>query len=69
MFHQVEGIYVDKDVNFANLKYLIYKIVYALFGDTVKLRFRPSYFPFTEPSAEVDILSNEGKWLEILGCE
>ncbi len=68
MFHQVEGIYVDKDVNFANLKYLIYKIVYALFGDTVKLRFRPSYFPFTEPSAEVDILSNEGKWLEILGC-
>ena len=68
MFHQVEGIYVDKDVNFANLKYLIYKIVYALFGDAVKLRFRPSYFPFTEPSAEVDILSNEGKWLEILGC-
>ena len=68
MFHQVEGIYVDRDVNFANLKYLIYKIVYALFGDAVKLRFRPSYFPFTEPSAEVDILSNEGKWLEILGC-
>jgi phenylalanyl-tRNA synthetase alpha chain len=39
-----------------------------LFGEDVKLRFRPSYFPFTEPSAEVDILSNDGKWLEILGC-
>ena len=47
---------------------LIYKIIYALFGDDVELRFRPSYFPFTEPSAEVDILSKEGKWLEILGC-
>ena len=39
-----------------------------MFGEDIKLRFRPSYFPFTEPSAEVDILSNEGKWLEILGC-
>ncbi len=68
MFHQVEGIYVDKDVNFANLKYLIYRIVHALFGKDVELRFRPSFFPFTEPSAEVDILSNDGKWLEILGC-
>jgi phenylalanyl-tRNA synthetase alpha chain len=68
MFHQIEGIYVDEDVSFANLKDLIFKIVHALFGDEVKLRFRPSYFPFTEPSAEVDILSNEGKWLEILGC-
>ena len=68
MFHQVEGIYVNKDVNFANLKDLIYKILNALFGADVELRFRPSYFPFTEPSAEVDILSNDGKWLEILGC-
>ena len=68
MFHQVEGIYVDRDVSFAHLKDLIYKIIYSLFGDNVQLRFRPSYFPFTEPSAEVDILSNEGKWLEILGC-
>ena len=68
MFHQVEGIYVDKSVNFAQLKDLIYKIIYSLFGEDVKLRFRPSYFPFTEPSAEVDILSKEGKWLEILGC-
>jgi phenylalanyl-tRNA synthetase alpha chain len=68
MFHQVEGIYVDENVSFAQLKDLIYKIIYSLFGDDVELRFRPSYFPFTEPSAEVDILSKEGKWLEILGC-
>jgi len=68
MFHQVEGIYVDKNVSFAQLKDLIYKIIYSLFGEDVELRFRPSYFPFTEPSAEVDILSKEGKWLEILGC-
>ena len=68
MFHQVEGIYVDKEVTFTQLKDLIYKIIYSLFGEGVELRFRPSYFPFTEPSAEVDILSEEGKWLEILGC-
>ena len=68
MFHQVEGIYVDENVSFAQLKDLIYKIIHSLFGDDVELRFRPSYFPFTEPSAEVDILSKEGKWLEILGC-
>ena len=68
MFHQVEGIYVDEDVSFAQLKDLIYKIIYSLFGEDVELRFRPSYFPFTEPSAEVDILSKEGSWLEILGC-
>tara|TARA_Y100000746_G_scaffold232455_2_gene249371 strand:- start:97 stop:822 length:726 start_codon:yes stop_codon:yes gene_type:complete len=68
MFHQVEGIYIDKEVTFSQLKDLIYKIIYSLFGNKVKLRFRPSYFPFTEPSAEVDILSEDGKWLEILGC-
>jgi phenylalanyl-tRNA synthetase alpha chain len=68
MFHQVEGIYVDQEVNFAHLKDLIYKIIYAIFGEKVEIRFRPSYFPFTEPSAEVDILSENGKWLEILGC-
>tara|TARA_B100000768_G_scaffold125182_1_gene115894 strand:+ start:341 stop:1066 length:726 start_codon:yes stop_codon:yes gene_type:complete len=68
MFHQVEGILVDNDINFAQLKDLIYKIIYSLFGEEVELRFRPSYFPFTEPSAEVDILSKDGKWLEILGC-
>ncbi len=68
MFHQVEGIFIDENVNFAQLKDLIYKIIHSLFGEDVELRFRPSYFPFTEPSAEVDILSKEGKWLEILGC-
>ncbi len=68
MFHQVEGIYVDQDVSFANLKDLINKILLSIFGEHVEIRFRPSYFPFTEPSAEVDILSENGKWLEILGC-
>jgi phenylalanyl-tRNA synthetase alpha chain len=68
MFHQVEGIYVDENVTFANLKDLIHQILHELFGDNVQIRFRPSYFPFTEPSAEVDILSDSGKWLEILGC-
>ena len=68
MFHQVEGICVDKNITFANLKDLIHKILHDLFGNNVEIRFRPSYFPFTEPSAEVDILSDSGKWLEILGC-
>ena len=68
MFHQIEGIYINKNVSFANLKNLMLKIVNTLFGNDVEIRFRPSYFPFTEPSAEVDILSNDGKWLEILGC-
>ena len=68
MFHQIEGIYVDKDVSFANLKDLILKIIQSLFGKDIEIRFRPSYFPFTEPSAEVDILSDDGKWLEVLGC-
>ena len=68
MFHQVEGIYIDEDVTFANLKDLIHQILNNLFGKNVEIRFRPSYFPFTEPSAEVDILSDKGKWLEILGC-
>ncbi len=68
MFHQVEGIYVDENVSFANLKELINKILLNIFGEQVEIRFRPSYFPFTEPSAEVDILSKNGKWLEILGC-
>jgi phenylalanyl-tRNA synthetase alpha chain len=68
MFHQVEGIYVDQNVTFANLKDLIHQILHNLFGKDVEIRFRPSYFPFTEPSAEVDILSENEKWLEILGC-
>ncbi len=68
MFHQVESIYVDENVNFANLKDLINQIILDIFGENVETRFRPSYFPFTEPSAEVDIMSENGKWLEILGC-
>jgi phenylalanyl-tRNA synthetase alpha chain len=68
MFHQIEGIYVDTNVTFANLKNLIHQILNNLFGKDIEIRFRPSYFPFTEPSAEVDILSENGKWLEILGC-
>ena len=68
MFHQIEGIFIDKKVSFANLKELIYEIIRALFGDNIELRFRPSYFPFTEPSAEVDILFKNSDWLEILGC-
>ena len=68
MFHQIEGILVDENVNFANLKSLIYKIIDALFGQGTEIRFRPSYFPFTEPSAEVDILFNNSSWLEVLGC-
>ena len=68
MFHQVEGIYVDKDITFSQLKDLIYKIIHELFDNDIKIRFRPSYFPFTEPSAEVDIQSDNKEWLEILGC-
>ena len=68
MFHQIEGIQIDKGINFAQLKDLIYKIISELFGNNTQIRFRPSYFPFTEPSAEVDILSSKGEWLEILGC-
>ena len=67
MFHQIEGIFIDENVSFAHLKDLIYKICHSLFGKEAKLRFRPSYFPFTEPSAEVDVLFGD-KWLEILGC-
>tara|TARA_B100000683_G_C12302192_1_gene478691 strand:- start:22 stop:747 length:726 start_codon:yes stop_codon:yes gene_type:complete len=68
MFHQVEAICVGERINFSNLKDLIYQIIFEVFGENTKVRFRPSYFPFTEPSAEVDIQSESGKWLEILGC-
>lgn len=68
MFTQVEGLAVDREVSFANLKALLYDFVSKFFEREVELRFRPSYFPFTEPSAEVDIWSDSGKWLEILGC-
>jgi phenylalanyl-tRNA synthetase alpha chain len=68
MFHQVEGLVVDRGISFANLKDALYGFVANFFEREVELRFRPSYFPFTEPSAEVDVLSESGRWLEILGC-
>ncbi|MCG8371611.1 MAG: phenylalanine--tRNA ligase subunit alpha [Proteobacteria bacterium] len=68
MFHQVEGLVVDEGVSFAHLKAVLHQFVEAYFERKVELRFRPSYFPFTEPSAEVDIARGEDEWLEILGC-
>ncbi|MFT5708606.1 MAG: phenylalanyl-tRNA synthetase alpha chain [Oceanospirillaceae bacterium] len=68
MFHQVEGLLVDKDVSFADLKGTLEQFLREFFEDDVKVRFRPSYFPFTEPSIEVDIDRGDGKWLEVLGC-
>lgn len=78
-FHQIEGLYIDENVSFADLKQTLYFFVQEMYGKEVKVRFRPSYFPFTEPSAEMDItcLLCGGKgcpvckrtgWLEILGC-
>jgi phenylalanyl-tRNA synthetase alpha chain len=78
MFHQVEGLMVDTDVSFADLKGVLTIFVHQMFGQDVDLRFRPSFFPFTEPSAEVDIqcvmcrgegcrVCSETGWLEILG--
>lgn len=79
IFHQIEGLYIDKDVSFADLKQALYFFAREFFGPETKIRLRPSYFPFTEPSAEVDVywgLKNETDyritkgtgWLEILGC-
>lgn len=72
LFHQVEGLYVDEDVTFAELKGTLVAFAKQFFGEDVKYRFRPSFFPFTEPSAEVDIWWEQkgkpGKWLEIMGC-
>ena len=68
MFHQVEGLVIDRGVSFANLKSVLHEFIECFFERKAELRFRPSYFPFTEPSAEVDVLSESGKWLEILGC-
>lgn len=78
-FHQAEGLYIDKDVSFADLKQTLYYFVTEMFGADTKVRFRPSYFPFTEPSAEMDIsctvcggdgcsLCKHTGWVEILGC-
>ncbi len=68
MFHQVEGLVVDRNISFANLKAVLHQFVESFFERDAELRFRASYFPFTEPSAEVDVLWEKGKWLEILGC-
>ena len=68
MFHQVEGLVIDQGINFSHLKGILHEFINCFFERELELRFRPSYFPFTEPSAEVDILSEDGKWLEILGC-
>jgi phenylalanyl-tRNA synthetase alpha chain len=78
-FHQVEGLYIDENVSFADLKQTLYFFVQEMFGKDVKVRFRPSYFPFTEPSAEMDIscficdgkgcrICKHSGWVEILGC-
>jgi len=68
LFHQIEGLYVDKNVSFADHKAILEFFVKQMFGSNTKMRFRPSFFPFTEPSAEVDIWSEKrGQWLEILG--
>jgi len=78
-FHQVEGLYIDENVSFADLKQTLYFFVQEMYGNDVKVRFRPSYFPFTEPSAEMDIscqlcggkgcaVCKKTGWLEILGC-
>ena len=68
MFTQVEVLAVDRGISFANLKSFVYEFLSSFFERDVELRFRASYFPFTEPSAEVDVLSESGRWLEILGC-
>ena len=68
MFHQIEGLVIDKDINFTHLKGILHDFINTFFEDEMKVRFRPSYFPFTEPSAEVDLLSKDNQWLEILGC-
>lgn len=68
MFHQVEGLYVAENVSFADLQYDLKTFLSRFFEREVDVRFRPSYFPFTEPSSEVDIKDEKGRWLEVLGC-
>lgn len=71
VFHQIEGLYIAENVSFSDLKNTLFYFVKAFFGENVKVRFRPSFFPFTEPSAEMDIewiVNGESKWMEILGC-
>jgi phenylalanyl-tRNA synthetase alpha chain len=68
MFHQVEGLMVDKNVSFTELKGILHDFLHHFFEESLEVRFRPSYFPFTEPSAEVDVMGKNGQWLEVLGC-
>jgi len=68
MFHQVEGLMIDTDVSFTQLKGILEDFLNHFFEESLTVRFRPSYFPFTEPSAEVDVMGKDGKWLEVLGC-
>ncbi|MFS1703786.1 phenylalanine--tRNA ligase subunit alpha [Aestuariibacter sp. GS-14] len=68
MFHQVEGLMVDKNVSFTELKGILHDFLQNFFEESLQVRFRPSYFPFTEPSAEVDVMGKNGQWLEVLGC-
>ncbi|GAA0834056.1 MAG: phenylalanine--tRNA ligase subunit alpha [Marinomonas sp.] len=72
MFHQVEGLLIDENISFADLKGILQQFLNVFFEDDLKVRFRPSYFPFTEPSIEVDIMRTNSKgeesWLEVLGC-
>ncbi|WP_431417369.1 phenylalanine--tRNA ligase subunit alpha [Aeromonas dhakensis] len=68
MFHQVEGLLVDEHASFTELKGILHDFLRNYFEEDLTIRFRPSYFPFTEPSAEVDVMGKNGKWLEVLGC-
>ena len=68
MFHQVEGLLVDEKVSFTELKGILHDFLRNYFEEDLTIRFRPSYFPFTEPSAEVDVMGKNGRWLEVLGC-
>ena len=69
LFHQVEGLYINTNVSFSELKGTLEYFIQSLFGNDIKIRFRPSFFPFTEPSAEVDLWNEErNQWMEILGC-
>ena len=68
MFHQVEGLLVEEHTSFAELKGVLNEFLLKFFEEELEVRFRPSYFPFTEPSAEVDLRRKGGKWLEVLGC-
>jgi phenylalanyl-tRNA synthetase alpha chain len=68
MFHQVEGLLVDEKTSFTELKGILHDFLQNFFEEDLTIRFRPSYFPFTEPSAEVDVMGKNGRWLEVLGC-